>query len=360
MRVPVLSVRALLRLFPSRFREEYGRDMLQDFADRWHGTDTPGARLRLWLTTLGDLLVSAARERRHSSFTGSARHPPDLATLEGHAMQHIARDIRHAARSLGRQPALTAFLVLTLAVGIGVTTAVFSVVKAVLLEPLRLPESGRLVAVWGRFDPESGFNFQRFVLSAPEFVDYRRETRTMSDVAAWQSRTVTVGGPGAEPDRVAAAAVSGNFFSLLRVRAARGRTFTAEEDMPGGPNVAIVSDGYWRSRFGSDPAVIGRTLPLNGEPTIVVGIDARCLRLSGNGNGYPVSFASIPRRQATGRVIRSARLPGWPTGSRCSRRVRTSRPSWTAGRRATRTSTRDITCSFGRCSKIPSAAHARR
>jgi len=188
------------------------------------------------------------------------------------AMEHITRDLRHAVRSLWGQRALAAFLALTVAVGIGATTAVFSVVKAVLLEPIRLPDSGRLVAVWGRFDPESGFDFPRFVLSPPEFLDYRHEAHTLGDVAAWQGGTVTVGGQGAEPDRVQVARVSGNFFSLLRVSPAVGRTFTTQEDLPNGQKVALLSEGYWRSRFGADGAIVGKTVPLNGESTTIVGV----------------------------------------------------------------------------------------
>jgi len=272
MRLHERAVRAGLRLFPQRFRREYGPEMLQDFEDRWHGIPAAGARLLILSRTLADLVISAARERHRSSFDGSLRRLARQSQPEGHAMQHIVRDVRHAARSLKSQPALTLFLVLTLATGIGATTAVFSVVHAVLLEPLRLPQSGRLVAIWGRFDPESGFNYPRFVLSAPEFLDYRRQSHALNDVAAWQSRTVTVGGPAAEPDRVPAAAVSGNFFSLLRESPAKGRTFTSDEDRPNGPKAAVIADGYWRSRFGADPAIVGRTVPLNGEPTTIVGV----------------------------------------------------------------------------------------
>jgi predicted permease len=264
-------IRVVLSWFPDRFRREFARAMEQDFEDRWHDT----SRLRrplLLLRTAGNLAVSAAAERRRSSFAGSASAMVGQSRREGRVMEHILRDLKHAARSLRRQPVLAGFLVFTVALGIGATTAVFSVVKAVLLEPLRLPDSGHLVAVWGRFDPESGFNYPRFVLSAPEVFDYQRETHALSDVAAWESGTVTVGGPGAEPERVQVARVTGNFFSVLRVSPASGRTFTREEDLPAGQKVALLSDGYWRSRFGGDSAIIGKPVVLNGESTLIVGV----------------------------------------------------------------------------------------
>lgn len=271
MRAAVLLVRTVLSWFPERFRQEFARDMEQDFEDRWQETRR-GQRPRLLLRTIGNLALGAAAEHRRSSFEGSVSGAVGQTRQEGSVMEHVLRDLRHAARSLRGQPALTAFLVVTVALGIGATTAVFSVVKAVLLEPLQLPESGRLLAVWGRFDPESGFNFPRFVLSAPEFLDYRHENHTLSDVAAWENGTVTVGGPGTEPERVPVARVSGNFFTLLRVSPARGRTFTKEEDLPNGQKVALLSDGYWRSRFGGDTAIVGKTVPFNGESTLIVGV----------------------------------------------------------------------------------------
>jgi putative ABC transport system permease protein len=270
MRVGPLVVRAALRAFPAPFREKYAREMLEDFEHHWRNTQRSRDRTWLLVRTVPNLLTSAIAEHRRSSFAGSAPMYP--VRREGRAMLHLTRDLRHAARALRGQPLLTSFLVMTLAVGIGATTAVFTVVNSVLLEPLHLPQSGNLVAIWGRFDPESGFNYPRFVLSAPEVVDYRRETQTLGGVAAWQPITVTVRGGGAEPDRVPAAAVTGNFFSLLRVSPERGRTFTPDEDRPQHARVAMLSAGYWRSRFGADPDIVGRTVPLNGEETTIVGV----------------------------------------------------------------------------------------
>jgi putative ABC transport system permease protein len=184
----------------------------------------------------------------------------------------LKQDIRHAVRMARRQPAFSLLVILTLGIGIGANAAVFSVVNSVLLKSLPFPASDRLVAVWGRFDPESGFNFPRFPLSPPEFVDYRQQSRAFEDVSAWSHEEITVGGPGAEPERVAAAAVSANMLSLLRVAPALGRGFTSDEDRPGGAPVALLGNTYWQTRFGGDPSIVGRTVPMNGVSTTIVGV----------------------------------------------------------------------------------------
>lgn len=187
-------------------------------------------------------------------------------------MTGFLQDARYALRLLRRQPAFALFVVLTLAIGIGANSAVFSVVNGVLLRPLPFEDSDRLVAIWGRFDPESGFNFPQFVLSNPEYVDYRNHSRAVGEMAAYQERSTTVGTAGSDPERVPSAAVTSSLFTLLRVQPALGRAFTAHEDSPSGDRVAVLSDGYWRSRFGGDPSIIGRVISMNGLPTQVIGV----------------------------------------------------------------------------------------
>ena len=115
-------------------------------------------------------------------------------------MDNVLQDVKFALRLFRRQPAYALFVVLTLAIGVGANTAVFSVVNGVLLRPLPFPESDRLVAIWGRFDPESGFDFPQFVLSLPEYVDYRNQSRSYEEMAAWANSSLTVGGDGVEPE----------------------------------------------------------------------------------------------------------------------------------------------------------------
>lgn len=187
-------------------------------------------------------------------------------------MTGFLQDAHYAFRLLRRQPAFAIFVVLTLAIGIGATSAVFSVVNGVLLKPLPFDESDRLVAIWGRFDPESGFDFPQFVLSNPEYVDYRNHSRAIGEMAAYQERSTTVGTAGSDPERVPSAAVTSSLFTVLRVQPALGRGFTEQEDTPSGDRVAVLSHGYWRSRFGGDPSIIGRVISMNGVPTQVVGV----------------------------------------------------------------------------------------
>ena len=272
---PVWLVRLVLRLYPARFRKRYAADMEQQFSDSWQDRSGVLSRLRLLSGALVSLTVSAFAERRRSSLDGSIMRVARRGGNEprgGGIVFGLLQDTQYALRLLRRQPGFSLFVMLTMAVGIGANVAVFSVVDGVLLKPLPFAQSDRLVAIWGRFDPESGFTFPQFPLSNPEFVDYRQEAHALEDVAAWSRQSVTVGGPGAEPERVVAASVSANLFSLLRVSPSAGRTFTDEEDRPKAPPVAVLSAGYWRSHFAGDPTVVGRTVLMNGVPTTIVGI----------------------------------------------------------------------------------------
>jgi putative ABC transport system permease protein len=187
-------------------------------------------------------------------------------------MHGLLQDVSYATRLLRRRPAFALFVVLTLGVGIGANTAVFTVVNGVLLRPLPYAEADRLVSVWGRFDPESGFDFPQFTLSNPEYLDYQAHSRALEGVAAFAGGSVTVGGAGSDPERVASASVTGNLFSVLRTAPHLGRGFSAAELAPGGPPAVVLSHGYWQSRFGGDAARVGTTILLNGSPATIVGV----------------------------------------------------------------------------------------
>ncbi|HVH54755.1 MAG TPA: ABC transporter permease, partial [Vicinamibacterales bacterium] len=269
MTAHLLAFRALLRLYPRAFREAYAEDMELLFVERLRERRSPGARVE-FLTRTGANIASTAFAERWTQRPPAA--PTPFPKKKGEPMTGFLQDARYAFRLLRRQPAFALFVVLTLAVGIGANSAVFSVVNGVLLRPLPFEESDRLVAVWGRFDPESGFDFPQFVLSNPEYVDYRNHSRAVGEMAAYQQRSTTVGTPGSDPERVPSAAVTSSLFPLLRVQPALGRAFTAQEDTPSGAAVAVLSNGYWRSRFGGDPSIIGRVVSMNGVPTQVIGV----------------------------------------------------------------------------------------
>lgn len=187
-------------------------------------------------------------------------------------MSTLVQDVRYALRLLRRQPAFALFVVLTLAVGIGANTAVFSIINSVLLRPLPYADSDELVRVYGRFDPESGFDFPQFTLSNPEYLEYKSQTKALADVAGFSTGAVTLGGTDGEPERLPAAAVTGNLFGVLKAAPVRGRVFAEDELAVGGPEVAILSHGLWQARYGGDPGIVGRAILVNRTPTTVVGV----------------------------------------------------------------------------------------
>ncbi len=268
-RLAVIVFRALLRLYPRRFRSTYGTEMERLFADRF--ADAEGQRAVFLLRSLLNVAMSGIAERWAARRVNRQRRSA-TAAIEGGTMSGLLQDIRYAFRLLSRQPAFSLFVVVTLAVGIGANSAVFSVVNGVLLKPLPHYQSDRLVAVWGRFDPESGFDFPQFPLSNPEYIEYRDHTRMLSDIAAYRTTSATVIHGGAEPERVPAALVTANLFQLLGAAPVLGRTFADAEDRPDGPHVVVLSHGYWQSRFAGDSRVVGSTVRVNGEPTTILGI----------------------------------------------------------------------------------------
>ncbi len=269
-RLALEMIRLALKAFPRRFRDAYAQDMSDFFADRWRASSGFWNRGALFIRSVASLLIAAASE--HARPSDAVARPVEIRGPRGGIVNSVLQDVRFALRLMRRQPSYALFVVLTLAIGIGANTAVFSVVNGVLLKPLPFAESDRLVAIWGRFDPESGFDFPRFVLSIPEYLDYRNQSRSYEEVAAWATASLTVGGEGVEPERVTGAAVTENLFRLLRVAPVFGRTFSAEEARPGGPPLIVLSHAYWQSRFGGARDIVGRTVPINGRTATVIGV----------------------------------------------------------------------------------------
>ncbi|MGI9179681.1 MAG: ABC transporter permease [Longimicrobiaceae bacterium] len=188
-------------------------------------------------------------------------------------MDRLLQDLRFAARSLAKNPGFTAVAVLTLALGIGANTAIFSVVNSVLLRPLPYADADRVVMVWNSLS-----NSEKVWLSEPELMDYRAGVRSFEQLAAYRPADVNLTG-NAEPERLAAARVTANLFDALGSRPLIGRTFTAKEDLPDRDDVAVLGYGLWQRRFGGDPGVIGRTVQLNGRTRTVVGVMPRDFKL---------------------------------------------------------------------------------
>ena len=184
-------------------------------------------------------------------------------------MESVRQDIRYALRILRRSPGFATVAVLALALGIGATTAIFSVVNAVILKPLAYRDPGQLVQVWMRFTGIGIPNDQNWV-SAPEFQDLQ-QNNSFSQIAAIGDESVNIN-IGGRPERVEAGVVSTSFFPLLGVQAQLGRVFLPEEGRAGHEHVLLLSDGLWRRRFGADRGVLGRKLVIDGASFEIVGV----------------------------------------------------------------------------------------
>ncbi|HEY2745781.1 MAG TPA: ABC transporter permease [Polyangia bacterium] len=181
-------------------------------------------------------------------------------------MRTMLTEARHALRLLRKSPGFTLVAVLTLAIGIGVNVAIFSVVQGVLLRPLPFAAPERLVFLW-----EGTPQFPDMSVSFPDFDDWRKTQHTFVDIAAARGQAYTMTGVGAA-ERAQARMVSANFLRVLGVRPALGRDFLDAEEQPNAPPVALVSDKFWRERLGGDAGALGRTLTLDGRAFSIVGI----------------------------------------------------------------------------------------
>ena len=172
-------------------------------------------------------------------------------------MHSLLQDVKLALRLLGRNPGFAAVAMLTLALGIGANTTIFSVVHSVLLKPLPYPTADRLASI--------------SAASFPKFTQISEQTHTLENVAAYYSFPVSLA-TSREPEAIRGLHVSPDFFRVLGVNVARGRSFLPEEQQPGGPDVAILSDGFWHSHFAGDRGILGQTLKLDGNSVTVVGV----------------------------------------------------------------------------------------
>jgi predicted permease len=183
-------------------------------------------------------------------------------------IEHLIGDMKYAVRILWRSPAFAATAIAALALGIGANTAIFSVVNAVLLQPLSYPQPDRLVALERHFPEGNGDS-----VSIPKFTTWREQTLVFQAVAAYDFAGPGINLTGGDrPEQVKGIHASASYFEVFGAPVVLGRVYTAEEDRPGGPQVLVISNGLWRSRYGSDPAIIGKTIELTGEPYQIIGV----------------------------------------------------------------------------------------
>jgi hypothetical protein len=180
----------------------------------------------------------------------------------------LVGELRHAARRLRRSPGFTAAAVLTLALGIGANTLLFSLADAALLRPLPYVTADRLMMLW---ETQPGAGKARERVSAANFLDWRPQVPAFDGMAAWDTWGFALTGAG-EPEELSSVRVSSNLFPLLGVTPALGRAFLPVEETSGRDRVVVLSHDFWAGRFGSDTGAIGRTLTLDGQPYEIVGV----------------------------------------------------------------------------------------
>jgi predicted permease len=184
------------------------------------------------------------------------------------SMDGWGKEVRQALRGLLRRPGFAAVAVLTLGLGIGANTSVFSIVNGVLLRPLPYPEPQELVMVTSAFP---GLDFAQFWVSPPEYLELQERARSFSSIGAFRQGQVNVGG-GDRPERVTSATASASLFEALGVTPSQGRPYNAQEDLPGADPVVVISHELWQRAFGGDASLVGRTILVSGVSRTVVGI----------------------------------------------------------------------------------------
>lgn len=185
-------------------------------------------------------------------------------------MHLIARDLRYGARLLWKAPGFSVLAMVALALGMGATTAIFSVVYAVLLKPLPFREPERLLVIWEKNPAQNRY---KLFVAPVNFLEWRRESREMEAMAAFQDVRITLtGGPNGhfDPEELRAQRVTADLFPLLGVQPVAGRAFRTEEDQPGHTNFVLLSHSLWQRRFGGDPAMPGKAIRLRDQSYLVV------------------------------------------------------------------------------------------
>ena len=268
--------RTLLWAYPREYRDRFGADVQEAFLDRCrHALDRrglPGLVVQ-WVRGGFDALGHATTEWITQGMTARRRRAEqsNRQRFSGRGrggMDEVLKDVRFALRSFRRRPAFTAVAVLTLALGVGASTAIFSVVNGVLLRPLPYSEPDRLVVLWGN-NLERGVEWSR--ISAGNFRDWREMNRTFASMAIMGGASYDLTGDESAPERIPGNAVSPGFFSTLDIEPLIGRTFRPE-DGEGGVRVAVLSHALWRTRYAGDPDIVGRIVTANRESYEIVGV----------------------------------------------------------------------------------------
>ncbi len=241
--------RVLLGIMPFDFRANYGGEMENVFAEQRRDIQERGRSLdflRLWAETLAGIFQTAPREH----------------------WEILKQDLSYAGRMMRKNPGFTVMATVILALGIGANTAIFSVVHAVLLRPLPYPNGQQLVFIRQQAQKQG---LDDIGFSVHEIQDYREQNNTLAGFVEYHAMSFILFGHG-DPDRVRSAVVSANYFDLFQVKPLLGRTFVPDDDKLGAPPVLLLSYEYWKSKFGSDPGIVGKTFEMNDKVHTVVGV----------------------------------------------------------------------------------------
>ena len=260
----------LLRLFPGDFRRAAEPELAAWFAAAWRdaGASGPWGRARFAFAALFDLLRAIPAE--WLATLSSARSPGDTS-----AMETLFQDLRYAVRSLKATPIVMLVSALTIAIGVGATTTMFSVANALLLRPpVGVEDPGRLITVHV-LDQRDGSSFHSF--SYPDYKDLNEAGAGFGQLSAYTILAASVRSND-EPRLEVGEVVSANYFSILGAHTSQGRFFSPEEDQPGGPPVVVLSYSLWQRRFNGDPAILGKVINVNGHPLTVIGVGERGFR----------------------------------------------------------------------------------
>ncbi|MEJ2205983.1 MAG: ABC transporter permease [Gemmatimonadota bacterium] len=304
--------RLMLRLLPPEAREEFGTEMLQLFLDRCREAEEAGGMTRLWFEAGWDVVRHGTAERLERA----GGHMRDL--WRGMTMGGWIQDVRFAARGLRRRPGFSSAAVVTLALGIGASVSIFSVVNGVLLTPLPYPEPESLVTFWS-VNEERGTRSRG--MAHPEVADWRALSSTFEHVAGYARARMTLTGFGL-PEVVAGGRTTGDLLAVFGLNPTLGRDLTPEDDVSDGARVVVLGQGLWTERFGGDPGAVGRTVTLDGASWEVVGVAPEGFDFPG-GAGYWVPFYNDPEECGRGCRIMSgiARLAGGADLERARRQV---------------------------------------
>jgi predicted permease len=266
------------------------RRLFRPGEDRRQAEDAVDDELRFHMETLAERFRSQGMDEEQAwraveaRFGGLDEVREDLIRTAGQhrkqarrsrVLRGLRQDIRLSLRLIRTRPAFAGLVILTLALGIGVNSVIFSVLRTVALEPLAYPEPDRLMTVW---TPQTGYTLNP--LSAPDWVDYREQSESFEAWGAYESASLNLSGEG-EPERVRAIRVTSGVLEALGITPAQGRLFATEETEDPIARVAVVSHGLWTRRFGSDPSLLGKDILVNQEPWTVVGILPEGFRFPG-------------------------------------------------------------------------------